>query len=414
MKSFLCRLANCNKNSFKGIIKHADKKDLREFITFVSEVMHKKITIPKTMIRMIRNNRHVMRHLISPSYSLRSKQKYLIQKGGAGLGSISRGLARAAEDAGQAVGHGARTVTRARAAEMLAAGQGSGVRLRSGAQALSRRQAEVVRAPRQVAREQAIAQARGSPSSRIAGMARDDFNRIARIRRQPVVGIATHRASDASFSTPSRTVSDADFFPEGYQRILSSGETPSFSLSHSSPMSWQAASSRAPSSMSGFTSQSSRIAGMPRRAYNRFQSVRGQPVRAESYGIPSRTASDLEFFSPPLSRDYAARTAADNDFFRAPSTRNTSLRSMTSAEQPSLRSYQPSEYTYIPRAQSAPIFDYRVPSTRDTSLRSMTSAGQPSLGSYQPSHPTTMSWQAASSQRQPSLGSLGMSSTPST
>src|SRR5277367_4896502 len=89
MKSSLCRLANCNKNSFKGIIKHADKKDLREFITFVSEVMHKKIPIPKTMIRLLRNNCRVMRHLISPSYSLRSKQKYLVQKGGAGSGLSS-------------------------------------------------------------------------------------------------------------------------------------------------------------------------------------------------------------------------------------------------------------------------------------------------------------------------------------
>src|SRR5277367_4043753 len=222
MKSFLCRLANCNKIFFKGIIKHADKKDLREFINFVSEVMHKKIPIPKTMIRLLRKNRHVMRHLISPSYSLRSKEKYLIQKGGAGLGGISRGLARAAEDVGQAVGQvvgrGARAATRARAAEMLAAGQGSGVRLRLGAQALSRRQAELVRGPPlQMAREQAIAQARGAPSSistrqssRIADMPRGEFNRAARIRRQPVIGIrASRRASEASFSTPS----DFKFFP---------------------------------------------------------------------------------------------------------------------------------------------------------------------------------------------------------
>src|SRR5277367_5390854 len=68
--------------------------------------MHKKIPIPKTMIRLPRNNLHVMRHLISPSYSLRSKQKYLVKKGGAGssLSSISRGLARAAEGVGQSVG----------------------------------------------------------------------------------------------------------------------------------------------------------------------------------------------------------------------------------------------------------------------------------------------------------------------
>src|SRR5277367_124553 len=209
MKSFLCRLANCNKNSFKGIIKHADKKDLREFITFVSEVMHKKIPIPKTMIRMIRNNRHVMRHLISPSYSLRSKQKYLVQKGGAGssLSSISRGLARAAEGVGQAVGQGARNVRMGTAAarNIIATGAGSGMRMRSGVQGLSRRQGDLA-------------------------------------RRQPVMGIAAQRAvSNADYlSDPStrqaslRSMTSADepsvrSFP--YNRILSRGETPSFRLS---------------------------------------------------------------------------------------------------------------------------------------------------------------------------------------
>src|SRR5277367_568285 len=169
MKSFLCRLANCNKNSFKGIIKHADKKDLREFITFVSEVMHKKIPIPKTMIRMIRNNRHVMRHLISPSYSLRSKQKYLVQKGGAGSGlsSISRGLARAAEGAGQAVGQGARTVQRTRAARnIIATGAGSGMALRSGMHGLSRRQADLVRRQPTMG----VAAARQTPSVRSSAL----------------------------------------------------------------------------------------------------------------------------------------------------------------------------------------------------------------------------------------------------
>src|SRR5277367_6312408 len=209
MKSFLCRLANCNKNSFKGIIKHADKKDLREFITFVSEVMHKKIPIPKTMIRLIRNNRHVMRHLISPSYSLRSKQKYLVQKGGAGssLSSISRGLARAAEGAGQVVGQGARNVRMGAAAarNIIATGAGSGMRMRSGVQGLSRRQGDLA-------------------------------------RRQPVMGIAAQRAvSNADYlSDPStrqaslRSMTSADepsvrSFP--YNRILSRGETPSFRLS---------------------------------------------------------------------------------------------------------------------------------------------------------------------------------------
>src|SRR5277367_1989002 len=106
--------------------------------------MHKKIPIPKTMIRLLRNNRHVMRHLISPSYSLRSKQKYLVQKGGAGssLSSISRGLARAAEVAEQAIGQGARIRA---ARNILEAGAGAGMALRSGVHGLSRRQADLVR-----------------------------------------------------------------------------------------------------------------------------------------------------------------------------------------------------------------------------------------------------------------------------
>src|SRR5277367_4968727 len=225
MKSFLCRLANCNKNSFKGIIKHADKKDLREFISFVSEVMHKKIPIPKTMIRLIRNNRHVMRHLISPSYSLRSKQKYLVQKGGAGssLSSISRGLARAAEGAGQAVGQGARNVQMGAAAarNIIATGDGSGMRLRSGVQGLSRRQADLA-------------------------------------RRQPVMGIAAQRArtptvSEADYlsnpstrqaslrSMTSANASSVRSYP--YNRIIQRGETHSFQLSERSRVSSSLATS---------------------------------------------------------------------------------------------------------------------------------------------------------------------------
>src|SRR5277367_2371275 len=174
--------------------------------------MHKKIPILKAMIRLLRNNRHVMRHLISPSYSLRSKQKYLVQKGGAGSGlsSISRGLARAAEGAGQAVGQGARNVRMGAAAarNIIAAGAGSGMRLRSGVQGLSRRQGDLA-------------------------------------RRQPVMGIAAQRArtpvSEADYlSNPStrqaslRSMTSADAsslrsYP--YNRILQRGETPSFQLS---------------------------------------------------------------------------------------------------------------------------------------------------------------------------------------
>src|SRR5277367_685203 len=186
-------------------------KDLREFITFVSEVMQKKIRIPKAMIRLIRNNRHVMRHLISPSYSLRSKQKYLVQKGGAGSGlsSISRGLARAAEGAGQAV----RGVGAAR--NIIATGAGSAMRLRSGVQGLSRRQADLVRR---------------QPVMAI----------VAQRARTPAVSEADYLSNPSTRQASLRSMTSADgsslrSYP--YNIILQRGETPSFQLSEPSRVS---------------------------------------------------------------------------------------------------------------------------------------------------------------------------------
>src|SRR5277367_5520652 len=215
-----------------------------------------------------------MRHLISPSYSLRSKQKYLVQKGRS-LSTISRGLARAAETAGQAVGQTARTIQRSRgvgaARDILESGAGSGVRLRLGVQGLSRRQADLVRgSPRQLARKQTVAQARGRPpssisslpttmswreasrvpssistrqSSRIAGMPRIEYNIASRIQRHPAMGIAAARTPSVRASTLSvgpiyetptprrlgqyidRTAPEHDFFVRsGYQRILRPGD----------------------------------------------------------------------------------------------------------------------------------------------------------------------------------------------
>src|SRR5271167_4127108 len=81
MKGFLKQLSCCNKKSLPGIIKHACKKDLRRFINFTMEVMRKHVKVSPELARLIKQNRHVLRHIVHPLYSLKSKKQYLIQHG---------------------------------------------------------------------------------------------------------------------------------------------------------------------------------------------------------------------------------------------------------------------------------------------------------------------------------------------
>src|SRR5271163_2056477 len=94
MKGFLKHLSCCNKKSLPGIIKHACKKDFRRLISFTMEVMRKHVKVSPELARLIKQNRHALRHIVHPLYSLKSKKQYLIQHGGGKVSRVIRGIGR--------------------------------------------------------------------------------------------------------------------------------------------------------------------------------------------------------------------------------------------------------------------------------------------------------------------------------
>src|SRR5271167_1835984 len=118
MKGFLKQLSCCNKKSLPGVIKHACKKDFRRLINFTMEVMRKHVKVSPELARLIKQNRHALRHIVHPLYSLKSKKQYLIQHGGGKFTKVIRGI-------GRHMGVTPRSASATRAGE-------TGMRMRSG------------------------------------------------------------------------------------------------------------------------------------------------------------------------------------------------------------------------------------------------------------------------------------------
>src|SRR5271163_2363584 len=129
MKGFLKQLSCCNKKSLPGIIKHACKKDLRRLINFTMEVMRKHVKVSPELARLIKQNRHVLRHIVHPLYSLKSKKQYLIQHGGGKVSRVIRNISK----------HMGATRT---ASTSTAGGAPQGMRMRSGVTSMARGQLE--------------------------------------------------------------------------------------------------------------------------------------------------------------------------------------------------------------------------------------------------------------------------------
>src|SRR6266853_1150233 len=100
MKKFAKRLSCCNSKTVKDVIKNASKDELRHLVAHTMDIMKKKISARPQLIKLIKQNRGVLRHVVHPQYSLKSKRKYLIQKG-SGLSSIFRQLGRSIRGRGR-------------------------------------------------------------------------------------------------------------------------------------------------------------------------------------------------------------------------------------------------------------------------------------------------------------------------
>ena len=57
MRDFLRRLSKANKNTFKDVIKHASKDELRYPVAHTTDIMRKKIPASPKLIKLIKKHR---------------------------------------------------------------------------------------------------------------------------------------------------------------------------------------------------------------------------------------------------------------------------------------------------------------------------------------------------------------------
>jgi len=58
--------------------------DVKEIVKCITLVMQKRFPVPPKTVKLIISNKRQLRHFINPSYSFKSKRRYLNQRGGAG------------------------------------------------------------------------------------------------------------------------------------------------------------------------------------------------------------------------------------------------------------------------------------------------------------------------------------------
>jgi hypothetical protein len=88
----------------KKVLKKASPEDMKCLVNTVTDVMKKKIPISKHYAKIIVKNRKMLRHLVHPSFSIKSKKRYMVQHGGglaAALARIAKVGFRLASNIGQ-------------------------------------------------------------------------------------------------------------------------------------------------------------------------------------------------------------------------------------------------------------------------------------------------------------------------
>src|SRR3977135_1846816 len=82
-------------DDFKKVLKKAKTDDVKAVIELTTKIMSKKIPLSKKYVKIIMDNRHRLRHLVHPKYSIKSKKRYLRQHGGS-LSNLLKSVAKVA------------------------------------------------------------------------------------------------------------------------------------------------------------------------------------------------------------------------------------------------------------------------------------------------------------------------------
>src|SRR3981189_2394764 len=80
-------------HKFVALLRGAKKNQIQSLVNATIKVLRKEIPIKSRLRNAIIKHRRFLRHVVHPTYSLASKRRYLIQKGGGGATATMRALA---------------------------------------------------------------------------------------------------------------------------------------------------------------------------------------------------------------------------------------------------------------------------------------------------------------------------------
>ena len=107
MEEFKKSLCKCKtQDEYKSCFKKAKPEDIQGLADFLCKVLKKQVPLGTKKKLIVLQNCRALRHLVHPSYSVKSKKRYL-QKGrgvGESIGSILKETAKIGVKAGKTVG----------------------------------------------------------------------------------------------------------------------------------------------------------------------------------------------------------------------------------------------------------------------------------------------------------------------
>src|SRR5277367_5208746 len=98
------------KGDCSTILKKANPEQVKTLVDITLNIMKKRIPLSKKGVKFVMSKRRELRHVLNPKYSLKSKKRFIIQKGGGIFAPLMSFLGRTGltRIAGSAVGVGAR------------------------------------------------------------------------------------------------------------------------------------------------------------------------------------------------------------------------------------------------------------------------------------------------------------------
>src|SRR5277367_3965089 len=72
----------CKKGDCGMILKKANPEQIKTLVDITLNIMKKRIPLSKKGVKFVIAKRRELRHIVNPKYSLKSKKRFIVQKGG--------------------------------------------------------------------------------------------------------------------------------------------------------------------------------------------------------------------------------------------------------------------------------------------------------------------------------------------